>query len=658
MNIQLGSGKVHAADENPGHLPLPKCGGNKPAERYRKTAADVTCKACFKAVLAELEKIEAEDAESATNEPVAEPVAEPVPNVVSYNGGKVHTGMPGMGDHPYPLCRGGGQNQNLTKFRATDAPVTCKTCRGYIDGHAALAAAAEPEGDTLTTSTPEPATAEPADETRRVEPGEVHPFLLRVMAAAPDMGTLHSARIGYTGKTRHAVWEGTERTACNKPAGEPTPFDHIAPDCRTCLNRLNNLLKESADMATAKPAKKTAAKKTTAAAKPNASEVDDLITAVHVTIDELKELDPKKEGAATEAVELKQEAETKILELPTARRTTLRKAAKEAFDAKTAEVKAKDEPAPSTEVATTTGRDVAVDPRTYEGVDELIKAGAKQAREGVELGIKMGSVSGTVAQIILDMRTRIPNPNLGGLPDLMADLKTTKNAAAEIYKEASKGVDDDDIQRKDAYASLIKSVQNKNSDVLVDWLRAMDTPESWDAFAEIFPHAAEIVTNARAAKAEGDESVPDLELSPEAVIRELYANQGVTLPLKGRTQIAREQAAAKRLEAAQKELSAAKEVAADAAAAPEEREEAKAKAEKLEARVKDLEASVPEDARKAVEAPTKTHEERTTERFVAAKTLLTKVSKGAETLDTEARAKLKADMNALIADLAAEAAKL
>ncbi|MFJ4960977.1 hypothetical protein ACIP6P_00660 [Streptomyces sp. NPDC088729] len=54
MNIQLGSGKVHAASETPGHLPLPKCGGNKPAERYHATADEVNCKACFKVVLAEL----------------------------------------------------------------------------------------------------------------------------------------------------------------------------------------------------------------------------------------------------------------------------------------------------------------------------------------------------------------------------------------------------------------------------------------------------------------------------------------------------------------------------------------------------------------------------------------------------------------------------
>ncbi|WP_326812151.1 hypothetical protein [Streptomyces scopuliridis] len=60
-------------------------------------------------------------------------------HVISYNGGKVHTAMPGMDDHSYPLCRGGGQNQNLTKFRPTTAPLSCKTCVGYAEGRAVAA---------------------------------------------------------------------------------------------------------------------------------------------------------------------------------------------------------------------------------------------------------------------------------------------------------------------------------------------------------------------------------------------------------------------------------------------------------------------------------------------------------------------------------------
>lgn len=60
-------------------------------------------------------------------------------HVISYNGGKVHTAMPAIGDNAYPLCRGGGQNQHLTKFRPTSAPLSCKTCMGYAEGRAVAA---------------------------------------------------------------------------------------------------------------------------------------------------------------------------------------------------------------------------------------------------------------------------------------------------------------------------------------------------------------------------------------------------------------------------------------------------------------------------------------------------------------------------------------
>lgn len=59
-------------------------------------------------------------------------------NVISYSGGKVHTAMPGMPEgHAYPLCRGGGMNQHLTKFRIINAPLTCKTCLTYAERRAA-----------------------------------------------------------------------------------------------------------------------------------------------------------------------------------------------------------------------------------------------------------------------------------------------------------------------------------------------------------------------------------------------------------------------------------------------------------------------------------------------------------------------------------------
>ncbi|MEU1254845.1 hypothetical protein ABZ445_16355 [Streptomyces chartreusis] len=55
-------------------------------------------------------------------------------HVISVRGGKVHTAMPGAPEgRAYPLCRGGGMNQMLTKFTATTAPLSCKTCMTYAE---------------------------------------------------------------------------------------------------------------------------------------------------------------------------------------------------------------------------------------------------------------------------------------------------------------------------------------------------------------------------------------------------------------------------------------------------------------------------------------------------------------------------------------------
>lgn len=56
-------------------------------------------------------------------------------------GGKVHTLMPGApADHAYPLCRGGGMNQRLTKFRIIKAPLTCSMCLTYAERRKAASA--------------------------------------------------------------------------------------------------------------------------------------------------------------------------------------------------------------------------------------------------------------------------------------------------------------------------------------------------------------------------------------------------------------------------------------------------------------------------------------------------------------------------------------
>lgn len=123
--VQLGrGGKVHAANVYEGYQSSPMCGGNRATEGYREVSGEVDCKNCL-SILAKREAKSAAKVETTTPEPRQ--------NVVSVNGGKVHTMMTGSEEHPYPLCRGGGMNQNLTKFRATDAPLSCQTCMTYAE---------------------------------------------------------------------------------------------------------------------------------------------------------------------------------------------------------------------------------------------------------------------------------------------------------------------------------------------------------------------------------------------------------------------------------------------------------------------------------------------------------------------------------------------
>ncbi|MDT0472797.1 hypothetical protein RM863_11745 [Streptomyces sp. DSM 41014] len=52
-------------------------------------------------------------------------------NVVSVLGGKVHKRMPELGDHFFPFCRTGSMTNRGTKYRATEAAVTCRVCLSY-----------------------------------------------------------------------------------------------------------------------------------------------------------------------------------------------------------------------------------------------------------------------------------------------------------------------------------------------------------------------------------------------------------------------------------------------------------------------------------------------------------------------------------------------
>ncbi|WP_333731752.1 hypothetical protein [Streptomyces sp. IBSBF 3010] len=141
MNVVKGSGKVHYNTSD--DVTAPACNPWIGAQGFRGTDQPVTCLKCLTYMEKEAErKAEAAAAETTSEiseEATTEETTEETANVVSYTGGKVHTMMPGTEEHPYPLCRGGGMNQNLTKFRTISAPLTCKTCLTYEERRAAAA---------------------------------------------------------------------------------------------------------------------------------------------------------------------------------------------------------------------------------------------------------------------------------------------------------------------------------------------------------------------------------------------------------------------------------------------------------------------------------------------------------------------------------------
>ncbi|MEG8276386.1 hypothetical protein [Streptomyces sp. AHA2] len=378
-------------------------------------------------------------------------------------------------------------------------------------------------------------------------------------------------------------------------------------------------------------AKKTAAKKAEAPATDTAetNDVDGTISDVHATIDQIKAIEPGSEGAFTQASKLKSEAEDKIRQLPTAKRNTLRADLNAAFKV-VADQKPAD--APSTEVAVRGSAEVADDFYQYDGVKKLVTDGVKYLTEGLDLGLKLGNVGQKLAHTILDVRTRIPNPDANDLPDLMADRKTTKNAAAEIYEQAKKGIADDDVERLAAHASLVRASQNKMSDVLVEWLESFDGPErltSIDVARGLFPGVAE--------RAEAD---PELKISD--AIRELYASHGITLPRYGRTELARYDRRVKALEAAEKKKEALVESTEPGA---------EAELQEVNAKIEELKGEIPADylSEKLAPKPEKTDAEKTKEALDALKAQVEKAGKRfAKVKGANEKRKAKAEVYAII----------
>jgi hypothetical protein len=231
-----------------------------------------------------------------------------------------------------------------------------------------------------------------------------------------------------------------------------------------------------------------------------------------------------------------------------------------------------------------------------EGVDALVQQAIGHVLNAVDEGLKTADMARTIAETLLEARLKMPNKH--GLPDIVADTKFTKNIAHDMFVKAREGITEEDVDRWATHQSLAKAVRNRMSDVLVARLRSLD--DDPDAFP------ADAMAKAQA-------KFPKLSWT-EAVYA-LYAEAGIDLPRKGRTELAREDARrkAKELEAARSGTVPSDDVT-DVAA-------------ELEA-VEKLERSMVQYAHRA------------------------------EKLPKADRAKVKARINATIATLAVEAAKL
>ena len=194
--------------------------------------------------------------------------------------------------------------------------------------------------------------------------------------------------------------------------------------------------------------------------------------------------------------------------------------------------------------------------RDIDDVERIVNDGVRKVKRAVNAGLKAADTAREIAVTLLDARLRMPNPDTG-LPDIVALRKYTKNIARDLFLEAREGVTQEDVLRWDTHQSLAKAVRNRMSDVMVEFLRGLD--EDLERARATFPML----------------EFPEGESATE-VVYGAYAAQGVNLPRKGRTELAREdarrraelvrQAVAGELPAGDEDLDEEEELARDIAA--------------------------------------------------------------------------------------------
>lgn len=273
----------------------------------------------------------------------------------------------------------------------------------------------------------------------------------------------------------------------------------------------------------------------------------------------------------------------------------------------------------------------------FEGVGDHMDAAKDTARKAVEAGKKVGALALDVSRSLLEIRLRIAHPKTG-LPDLSADSKFTKNAAADMYAAVREEIDPEDQDRLDAFESLKRSVQERTIGTTVEWLRALDgfadDSDSQTARVELLGQYFPDVADAVAA---------DPTVSATEAVYDLYASKGMELPRKSLAEIARDRRAAAKARTLRAELEAAQDSGEDE------------RAEEIVAQLRPLEEAVP--AELLAPAPERTPQEKAFARIDKTQEGLTKLLNRKPKTPDE-RNDLAARLEALSGWVAAQAAEL
>lgn len=595
-------------------------------------------------------------------------------NVVSVRGGKVHSMMPEMGDDAYPLCRGGGMNQSLTKFTITSAELTCKTCLTYAERRKLRAEIEEAHDLAIFMN-------EMWEEKRAHEEATKFERAYNAAADANDCDEcLASAQVNADDT---AVEEGfaeySERWYEIAAAGigathdmhapseeEDSPMPQAKTNAASTRHVRRNLDRETSHMHMAwESLSLSSLEAFTTDAKRWLSDATELSSrtidsadyeAIFAELSNHNNTESDDTMAATTKTDITKPAGAKALEEIDQRIAVVEAKARSGEDTSeavqaiedlisalsgkgVAAVKATKRKELREAAATPIAAPDASSYEQFEGAKERVADIAKVAREAVEAGRKVGTLADQVSSGMLELRLSIINPATG-LPDLMADSKYTKNAASAVYAAVESQIDAEDDDRLEALERLQAAVRGRSSTTVSRWLRALDEfpadDESQEARAgllrEHFPAVADAIAD-------------DPETSATEAVYALYSAKGVELPRKGRAEIQREKRRAAKVLEMQAALAEAKEDGEED------------KAEELGAKIQELSADLPAELLTKPEAPETTPQERKFERIDRQQEALGKILK-TRPKTTDEKNDLAARIEALVGWLSAEAASL